>query len=579
MSTLEDLLASLTPQARQELLAQLDAQSRNGAADPAVTSHQARDTIVRRASGEAPLSYAQRGLWFLSQLRPDISVYNLCFLIDCPDGLDLAALEAALSDLTERHEVLRTAIPAPDGEPRQVIAPSPRVRLAEVSLASDDIAGYDKWARSETTAPFDLAGGPLLRATAVRRGERYTLVLVIHHIIFDARSAEILLDELVSLYDARVSGRPPELSDLPVQFADFAAWQHDRVAAHELDADLAYWRTKLDGLEPLALPADRRRGTVSRSAGAARSFHITEQLKASIAAVGRRQEATLFMVLLAGFVAFLYRYTGRDDIAVGTSVTTRDHPETERLIGYFLNTLVLRTKVPGDVTFFELVDLVKNTVLEAFEHKDVPFELLVEDLAPERSAGGSPLVPVRFELSGSSRSPASESGTSRWPMVRGVAGEGTRADLSLGLADAPDGLDGWIEYDLALFGSGAIDRVCDQLCGLLEAVAARPESVVSQLPFMTDDEEYIEPRDDIEAAIASLFAELTGVERVSARDHFFKIGGDSQLALRLQERLTSDLGVEIPIGELLDDPTVEGMAGKFLRQIMRLLGTGEADGE
>lgn len=574
MSTIEDLLASLTPQARQKLLAQLDARA-------------APDKVTRRARNEAPLSYAQRGLWFLSQLRPDDSVYNLCYSIQWPDALDLAALAAALADLTERHEVLRTILPALDGEPRQMILPSLPVPLPEVSLASDDIAGQDEWTRRAATAPFDLARGPLLRAAAIRRGDRCTLVLAVHHVIFDARSTEILLDELVRLYDARVSGRPAGLADLPVQFADFAAWQHDRIADHALDADLAYWRKKLDGLQPLSLAPHRQPGAGARSAGGAQSFHITDQLTVGLAALGRRRDATLFMVLLAGFVALLHGLTGRDDIAVGTSVTTRDRPETEGLIGYFLNTLVLRVELTGNMTFGELVELVKSTVLEAFEHKDMPFELLVEDLAPQRTPGVLPLVPVLFEFSGPSRSPGSYNAASKRLAVRGIAGKGARADLTLGISEIPGGLGGWVEYDLAVFDSGAIDRMCDRLLELLETVAAQPESVLAKLPFLADPiltdpiltdptqtgtAPYVEPRDDMEAAVASMFAELIGVGRVSAHDDFFKIGGNSQLAVRLHACLLSDFGVDVPIGELFDDPTVEGMAEKLVGRIMRLFG-------
>ncbi len=489
MNSLGDLLASLTPQARKELLAQLERDEMNPLADAVVLHGGMGDVIGRRASDDAPLSYAQRGLWFLNQLRPEDIAYNVCYAIEWAEELDLAALRAALNDLTDRHEILRTVIPAPGGEPRQVILPSLPVPLEEVSLACDDSAGEDKWTQSAATQPFDLKRGPLLRAMAIRRGGRHTLVLAVHHIIYDATSTPILLRELVRLYDARVSAQPPGLPDLPVQFADFAAWQRDGLAGDALDAHRVYWRAKLDGLRPLALSADRQRSNASRSAGAMYPFNISDRLRASLVAVGGAHYATLFMVLLAGFVALLHRYSGRDDIAVGTSVTLRDRPELEALIGFFLNTLVLRTKLPADVTFGQLIELVQDTVLDAFEHKDMPFELLVEDLAPERSLGAMPLVPVLFEFSGTGPAASSGGGASKRVVTRSIPGHGARADLTLAFSDLPRGLRGNLEYDLALFDADSMERMCGHFLRLLEAGAERPDVPVRRLPIVTEAEE------------------------------------------------------------------------------------------
>lgn len=281
MTELSELLARLDPAQRAALLAQLDGDAVNQSGAGAVVtgemravSDDLRAAIGRRRAAAAPLSLAQRGLWFLHQLRPEDTAYHICYAIEWTQRPDSAALSAALDDLVARHEALRTIFPATDGEPRQVILPALHVPLAEVDLAAGDSVSEQKWTESAAAQPFDLERGPLLRATLIRSGSRDTLVLALHHIIFDARSAEILLSELAASYDARLAGRPPALPALPVQFADFAAWQHELLAGSALDEDRAYWRTRLAGAQALALPADRQRGRVLRSAGAAHRFEV-----------------------------------------------------------------------------------------------------------------------------------------------------------------------------------------------------------------------------------------------------------------------------------------------------------------
>lgn len=485
MSTLEELLASLDGEQRKALLAQLENDDVNQSSPEAVLAD--IDTISRRASASAPLSSAQRGLWFLHQLRPEDSAYNICYAIDWPRPPEVAALSAALDDLTSRHEILRTTFPAgAGGEPSQVVLPALHVPLAAVDLADDDLASYDQWTHRTSTQPFDLERGPLIRTTLIRSGARSTLVLAVHHIVFDARSAEILLTELVTLYQARLTGRPAGLDQLPVQYGDFAAWQHEQLADQTLGQHRAYWHGRLAGLEALQLPADRQRGWARTSAGAVRPFAVPAGLRSRLVAVGRQHEATLFMVLLAGFAALLHRYTGRDDLAVGTSVSSRNRPELEGLIGYFLNTLVLRCDLSQALSFGDLVAQVRQTVLDAFEHQDVPFEQLVEYLAPERELGVLPLVPVLFAFN-ASRS-ASQPAAAGQPVVRGVAGQGARADLTLTLYDSPQGLRGSIEFDLALFDPETIERMAGRLLRLLWAAALDPELPVFWLPIMTEEE-------------------------------------------------------------------------------------------
>jgi amino acid adenylation domain-containing protein len=491
VSELAELLGRLGPAQREALLAQLDGDAVNQAGagdvvsgDMRAVSGDPRAVIGRRGATKAPLSFAQRGLWFLHQLRPEDTAYHICYAIDWKRSPEHGALNAALNDLVARHESLRTIFPSADGEPTQVILPALHVQLTEVDLASGDIAGQQKWTESAAAQPFDLERGPLLRATLIRSGGRDTLVLALHHIIFDARSTEILLSELTTLYEARVAGQPPALGALPVQFADFAAWQHELTAGPALDNDRAYWRTRLAGARAIRLPADRQRGRVPQTAGSAHRFEVPAALRTGLVVAGRQHDATLNMVLLAGFFALLHRYAGRDDLVVGTSVTSRNRPELEGLIGYFLNTLVLRSELTAELPFGMLIEQLRTTVLEAFEHSDLPFEQVIEDLAPEREAGTLPLVPVLFAFA--TQRDTGPGGDTGLLIARGVASRGARADLTLMFFDGPHGLHGAIEYDLGLFDADTIERMCGRLLRLLEAAAAAPDTPLGQLPIVTD---------------------------------------------------------------------------------------------
>ncbi len=487
---LSALLARLDPAQRQALLSQLDGAANPagagavGRADKGAAGEVPRAQVARRGAAQAPLSFAQRGLWFLHHLRPQDTAYHICYAIEWDRAPDVTALNSALDVLVGRHEALRTVFPAIDGEPRQVILPAMSVPLAEVDLGSGDSAGEQKWTQSAAAQPFDLERGPLIRATLIHSGGRATLVIAVHHIIFDARSTEILLGELAVLYDAQVAGVPHRLAPLPVQFADFAAWQHELLAGTALDQDRAYWHAKLAGAQALALPVDRQRGRVLRSAGAVHRFEVPAELRARLAGVGRRRDATLNMVLLAGYFALLYRYTGREDIVVGTSVTSRSRPELEDLIGYFLNTLVLRSALAAELPFGALVEQVRTTVLEAFEHGDMPFEQLIEDLAPEREIGALPLVPVLFAFA--TRGDAKQGDAGSGLAARGVTSRGARADLTLMFFDGSDGLHGALEYDLGLFDADTIERMGGRLLRLLAAAAAAPDTTLGGLPITAD---------------------------------------------------------------------------------------------
>lgn len=437
----------------------------------------------RPGATEAPTAPAQQGLWLLHQVRPADASNHICYTVDWPRPVHPAVLAGALGELVARHEALRTIFPETRGEPRQVILPAQPVPLVVADLDPGDGLTVEQWAQAEARQPFDLTGGPLLRASLVRRGERHTLVLSVHHIIFDAWSADVLVDELSALCRARETGTDAGLAPLRAQYADYARCQADRLAGPALDRQRAYWRAKLAaGQGPLPLPADHPRDPRGGQAGATYRFLFPERLRTAIDDLGRRRGATRFMVALAGFQLLLHRWTGREDIAVGTAVTMRDRPEFEGLIGYCLNTLVLRADITGAESFGELIGQVRDTVLDAFDHRDLPFELVVRELAPARSPGVMPLINVVFALSsrGGGRKPGP---AADGVVVREVDTGGSRVDLTLGLEeDAEAGeLRGALEYDPGLFREATIERLCGGLLRLLEAVAADPNLPVSLL--------------------------------------------------------------------------------------------------
>ncbi|HSF41157.1 MAG TPA: condensation domain-containing protein, partial [Thermoanaerobaculia bacterium] len=344
--------------------------------------------------GELPLSFSQQRLWFLDQMEPGSPLYNLPALLRLAGPLDPRALAAALTGIVRRHEALRTTFPARRGRPRQEIHPPRPVPLAVVDLAGIEGDEARRLGIAEIRRPFDLAAGPLLRALLLRLGpEEHVLALTMHHIVSDGGSVGVFVRELAALY------RGDPLPELPVQYADFAAWQREWLAGGALEEQLAGWRSRLAGAPPvLDLPADRPRPAVRDPRGAEVAFEVPADLARALAALGRREGVTPFMVLLAGFQALLSRITGQDDLLVGTPVAGRRRIEAEGLIGFFVNTLALRGDLSGSPTARQLLARVRETALAAYEHQDLPFERLVEELEPARDPSRTPVVQVVFAL-------------------------------------------------------------------------------------------------------------------------------------------------------------------------------------
>ena len=441
-----------------------------------------------RASRDAqlPLSYAQQRLWFLHQLDPQSAVYNIPLALRLTGELDEEALGRAVSRLVERHEVLRTRFVASDDEPMQVIDPSGDVDLRRLDFSgSEDDA--QRWAQQEARAPFDLSRGPLVRVSLLRLGaNEHVLLFVMHHSVVDGWSVGIVLEELGRLYDDCRSGETSPLPGLPVQYADYAIWQRRWLDGAIHERQVSYWTQQLQGLEVLELTPDRPRPSVQTFNGACETLELPASIGQALHRVSRDEGATMFMTLLAAFQLLLARYTGRKDVAVGTTVANRTQLEVEGLVGFFVNTLVMRTNLDGNPSFREVVRRVRKTCLDAYAHQDLPFEKLVEELHPERDLSRSPFFTILFQLQNAPESPLAMSGleTETYPLGTNTA----KFDLHLALSETAGQLAGSIEYNTDLFEPETVRRLLNHYATLLEGVAADPEQPVSMLPLLTAGE-------------------------------------------------------------------------------------------
>ena len=350
-----------------------------------------------------PASFAQRRLWFIDQTDPGRPVYNVPAAFRIAGELNHALLARALNMIVSRHEVLRTTFRLVDGEPSQWIASEGFVRLPVVDLRTlregERERELAELIAREAGAPFDLRAGPLLRATLVQVADAdHALLLTLHHIVTDLWSLGVLMRELTTSYESLRKNEVPPLAELPIQYADFAGWQREQLHGEKLERSLAYWQRELADLAPLEVPLARRRPTTPSHRGKALAIEVPAPLTAALKQLATREHVSLFMLILAAWQVLLSRYTGQTEVSVGSPISNRTRAETEPLIGFFLNTLVLRTDLAGPPTFRELLTRVRDTVLGAFEHQDLPFEMLVETLHPARVAGQNPLFNVAFVL-------------------------------------------------------------------------------------------------------------------------------------------------------------------------------------
>jgi amino acid adenylation domain-containing protein len=438
-------------------------------------------------SAELPLSFAQQRLWFLDQLEPHSPLYTVPQAIHLHGPLQVEALHQTLNAIVARHETLRTTFHAVDGIPRQVIAEHRTVVLALIDLSAWPEAARKAEAqrlmREEAQRPLDLTCDVLLRATLLRLGPaEHILLLTMHHIASDGWSMRVLSDEVATLYRAFARGAPSPLAALPIQYADYAVWQRQWLQGAVLDAQLAYWQAQLAGVPVLELPLDHPRPAVQTFRGARQPLRLPQPLTEALKALSQREGVTLFMTLLAAFQTLLQRYTGQDDIAVGSPIAGRTRAELEGLIGFFVNTLVLRTDLSGNPTFPELLGRVREVTLGAYAHQDLPFERLVEELQPERRLSHSPLFQVMLALQNAPRQTLDLPGltVSRLEVDRGTA----QFDLTLVLWEEAEGLVGTLEYNRDLFEAPTIQRLLGHFRHVLAGIVANPARRLAELPLL-----------------------------------------------------------------------------------------------
>ncbi len=477
MSGIPDRLAHLSPE-RRAMLQKLMLQRAGAKADP-------RQVRPREGAGPAPLSFSQQRLWFLDQLEPGSAAYSLPLLLRLRGPLDERTLARALSETARRHESLRTRFPVVDGEPVQQVEPAGPVPLPRVELGALAPADRERealrLAAGESRRPFDLARGPVLRAALARLGaDDRVLLLNLHHAVADGWSLGILTRELSALYAAFAEERPSPLSEPQLQYADYAVWQRSSVSAEALDEQLAWWRERLAGAPPLLeLPTDRPRGPAAGAPADSLPLEVPAATAEGLRRLAREEEATPFMVLLAAWQLLLARYSGQDDVVVGAPIAGRTRVELEGLIGFFANTLALRTDLSGDPTFRELVGRVRDTLLAAYAHQDVPFERLVEELRVERSLTHAPLFQAMFAMQDADPADA--------PLRLGAAvaeplepaGASAKFDLTLSLAGEGGALGGGLTFRADLWERATAARMLEHLGALLAQAAADPGRRIS----------------------------------------------------------------------------------------------------
>ncbi|MEU9230773.1 amino acid adenylation domain-containing protein, partial [Streptomyces massasporeus] len=479
-SSRADRTAALPERLREALARRLAGQggTATGTAAPLVPA-------VSR-DGDLRLSFGQQRLWFLEDFAPGGADYHSALPVRISGPLDTEVLRSAVRDLVARHEALRTTFDARDGRGVQIV--HDRLDPDWVTADAADEEAAREVVRAEMTRPYDLRRGPLVRVLLVRRAaDEHICVLGMHHIVTDGWSMGVVTRELSELYTAHTQNRQPTLPEVTVQYPDFAAWQRTRLEdGGLLDQHLDWWREQLHGITPLDLPTDRPRPPVRSSAGAVYGFDLPAETVAGLKDLARERNATLFMVLTAAVKAVFARWSGQEDIALGTSSAARGHRDLEQLVGFLVNTVVLRTRVEQDLTFAGLLGRVRDTVLDAFAHEDVPFDKLVETLQPERDPSRTALVQAMVVLQNAPADSLALPGTtvSPYPLER----DASLFDLTFEFEERDGRLRGLVEYSTELFDERTVARLAGQLGVLLAGAVTDPDRPVAAMPLLTDEE-------------------------------------------------------------------------------------------
>lgn len=540
----------------------------------------------RNNTDKLELSFAQQRLWFLDQFEPGNPFYNIPAALKLKGKLNVEALERSFNEIIQRHEVLRTNFSAVDGQPVLVIVPQqtinlPIVDLREIALAERE-AKIQSLADAEFQQPFNLAVEPLLRCTLLQLDEaEYILLLTMHHIVSDGWSTDILVREVAALYECFTQGKPFSLPQLPIQYTDYAIWQRQWLQGEVLETQINYWKQHLAGNLPiLELPTDRPRPKVKNYQGAKQYFQLSSDLSLAIKTLSKQHDCTLFMTLLAAFKVLLYRYTGLDDIIIGSPIANRNRAEIEGLIGFFVNTLVLRTGLSDEPTFEELLSRVRQSTLSAYAHQDLPFDLLVEELQPQRNLSHTPLFQVMFVLQNTPMSAVELSGLIVEPLAR--EGSNAKFDLTL-LAEETDSeiRVSW-EYNTDLFDAETITRIAEHFQTLLMGIIANPQQRVTELPLLTKKEQHqllvdfnnTQAEYELDKCIHQLFAEQ--VERTP--DAVAVVSEEKQLTYRELNNQVNKLAAYLQALGVKPDVLVGICVERSLEMVIGLLGILKAGG-
>ncbi|WP_082209932.1 non-ribosomal peptide synthetase, partial [Fischerella sp. PCC 9605] len=460
----------------------------------ALVAEQQRIRPVKR-QGTLPLSFAQQRLWFIEELTKVSQLFDVPTCLYLKGSLNVTALESSLNEIVRRHEVLRTNFTSVEGRSVQVIHPTlnltlPIVDFQELPEAKREIE-IQRLIDSEASRCFNLTEDPLLRCILLHLSkEEHILLFTIHHIVTDGWSLGVIIRELTTLYEAFCQNQPSPLPELPIQYADFVVWQRQYLQGEVLDNLLTYWKQKLSGNLPvLQLPTDYPRPAIQSFSGKRKSFFLSPDLTQALKILSRDQNTTLFMTLLAGFKTLLHRYSGQEDILVGSPIANRNQDEIEQLIGFFVNTLVLRTNFSGNPSFQELLRRIRETTLGAYAHQDMPFELLVQELEPQRNLSHTPLFQVMFVLHNAPIPALEMPGLALTPLETNN-NRNVMFDLTLHMTEVEGGIVASLDYNTDLFEENTICRMAGHLQTLLEAVVANPQQRLSELPLLREFEQH-----------------------------------------------------------------------------------------
>lgn len=532
-------------------------------------------------SGAAPEAYlfpctiVQKVCWFLDQMSPGSAAYNIAVRFSLHGRVRPELLRNALCEIVRRHEILRTRFVERDGEPKQLVEAVVRFELPVTDLRGcpqeDCTAEAERIAVEEARIGFDLARGPLFRGRLLRTGdEEYVLLLTMHHIVSDGWSVGVITDELGAIYEALVHGEQPRLPDLPIQYADYACWQQDWVASGELEKQLQYWAATLNGFQPLNIPTDKPRPSTPVGQGDIRSVVLPRALTDGLKELSDRHGCTLFVTMLTAFVALMHYESGQADIVLRTQTAGRARLELEPLIGWFVNSIVLRNNVARDVSFGNLLRQVRDTVLSAFDHQETPFERLMESIRPAQTAGRGLPFQVNFIFQRDFVKPWCRGGLAMTPIPSKAAG--TFVDLNFFLVERADGWRASVDVNTDVFHPATGEFFLKNFQAVLEAVASRPDVAISEIPLLrrpviagrdSDPQvlpNYAPPTTPTEKRVAAIWERVLGVSPVGVSTNFFDLGGHSLLAVQILAAIQKELGGRVQLAHLFSDPTVAAMA-------------------